>query len=25
VLEYGKPIPKALQDAQALLVHRANR
>ncbi|MFG6462978.1 ABC transporter substrate-binding protein [Roseateles sp. DXS20W] len=25
VLEYGKPIPKALEDAQALLVHRANR
>lgn len=25
VLEYGKPIPKALQDAQALLLHRANR
>lgn len=25
VLEYGKAIPKALADAQALLVHRANR
>ncbi|MDR7333742.1 extracellular solute-binding protein [Roseateles asaccharophilus] len=25
VLEYGKPIPKALEDAQALLLHRANR
>ena len=25
VLEYGKPIPDALADAQALLVHRANR
>ncbi len=25
VLEYGKPIAKALEDAQALLVHRANR
>ena len=25
VLEYGKPIPQALEDAQALLVHRANR
>lgn len=25
VLEYGKPIPQALADAQALLVHRANR
>lgn len=25
VLEYGKPIGKALEDAQALLVHRANR
>jgi multiple sugar transport system substrate-binding protein len=25
VLEYGKPIAKALADAQALLVHRANR
>lgn len=25
VLEYGKSIPKALADAQALLVHRANR
>jgi len=25
VLEYGKPIPEALADAQALLVHRANR
>lgn len=25
VLEYGKPISKALEDAQALLVHRANR
>lgn len=25
VLEYGKPIPKALEDAQALLIHRANR
>ena len=25
VLEYGKPIPKALEDAQALLVHRAKR
>jgi multiple sugar transport system substrate-binding protein len=25
VLEYGKAIPKALEDAQALLVHRANR
>ena len=25
VLEYGKPIQKALEDAQALLVHRANR
>lgn len=25
VLEYGKPIAQALEDAQALLVHRANR
>lgn len=25
VLEYGKPISQALADAQALLVHRANR
>lgn len=25
VLEYGKPIEQALADAQALLVHRANR
>ena len=25
VLEYGKPIERALADAQALLVHRANR
>lgn len=25
VLEYGKSIPKALADAQALLLHRANR
>lgn len=25
VLEYGKSIPQALADAQALLVHRANR
>jgi len=25
VMEYGKPIPEALADAQALLVHRANR
>ncbi|WP_422011768.1 ABC transporter substrate-binding protein [Roseateles sp.] len=25
VLEYGKPIARALEDAQALLVHRANR
>ncbi|WP_457390392.1 ABC transporter substrate-binding protein [Roseateles sp. P5_E1] len=25
VLEYGKPIHQALEDAQALLVHRANR
>jgi len=25
VLEYGKPIPRALEDAQALLVHRAHR
>ncbi len=25
VLEYGKPIPQALEDAQALLLHRANR
>ena len=25
VLEYGKPIPLALADAQALLAHRANR
>ncbi len=25
VLEYGKPIAQALQDAQALVVHRANR
>jgi multiple sugar transport system substrate-binding protein len=25
VLEYGKPIRKALEDAQALLLHRANR
>jgi len=25
VLEYGKPIAKALEDAQALVVHRANR
>ena len=25
VLEYGKSIPKALGDAQALLIHRANR
>lgn len=25
VLEYGKSIPKALADAQALLIHRANR
>ena len=25
VLEYGKPVAKALEDAQALLVHRANR
>ena len=25
VLAYGKPIPQALADAQALLVHRANR
>jgi len=25
VLEYGKAIPKALEDAQALVVHRANR
>jgi multiple sugar transport system substrate-binding protein len=25
VLEYAKPIPQALEDAQALLVHRANR
>lgn len=25
VLEYGKPVAQALEDAQALLVHRANR
>ena len=25
VLEYGKAIPQALADAQALVVHRANR
>ncbi len=25
VLEYGKSIPRALEDAQALLAHRANR
>ncbi|WP_157275480.1 ABC transporter substrate-binding protein [Pelomonas sp. Root1444] len=25
VLEYGKPIAQALEDAQALLLHRANR